>query len=76
MLKETKRITMEGKCVVEGKEIAGFRAIFDTENPDDMSFHPWQIDKAACKEHRKEVRADRDAFEDYAYEVQAIFLNV
>lgn len=70
MLTNTKKITIEAKCVVGGAEIAGFRAVFDSEKPESISFHPWQIDKEACKEHRKTVRADQAEFEDYAYQIQ------
>lgn len=70
MLTNTKKITIEAKCVVDGAEIAGFRAVFDSENQKKMSFLPWQINAEACKEHRKIVRQDQAEFEDYAYAVQ------
>ena len=63
----TKKITIETKTIVDGKEIHGHRAIISEEN---ISFLPYQIDKDACKEHRKVVRADNAEFEDYAYELQ------
>lgn len=69
MLSENK-ILIENKCVVDGKEIAGFRAMFNTNDPENMSLLPYQIDKAACKEHRAIVRADQAEFEDYAYSIQ------
>lgn len=70
MLTNTKKFSVEAKCVVDGVEIAGFRAIFDSENPESLSFHPWQIKKEACKEHRKTLRADQAEFEDYVYQIQ------
>lgn len=69
MLKASKRITIESKCVVDGAEIAGFRALLDSETGE-ISFHPYQIDKAACKEHRVELRKDQAEFEDYCYSLQ------
>ena len=69
MLSENK-ILIENKCVVDGKEIAGFRAMFNTNDPENMSLLPYQIDKAACKEYRSIVRADQAEFEDYAYSIQ------
>lgn len=71
MFTRTTKINIEGKCEVEGVAIKGFRAIIDIEDPEKkLSFHHWEIDKAACKEHRKTVREDQAAFEDYAYEIQ------
>lgn len=64
-----KKFTIEAKTVVDGVEIAGHRAIFSSDNKE-VTFLPWQIDKAACEAHRKEVREDRDAFEDYAYDMR------
>ena len=72
MLSENK-ILIESKCVVDGKEIAGFRAMFNTDAPEEMSLLPYQIDKPACKEHREIVRADQVDFEDYAYSIQDKF---
>ena len=47
MLQGTKKISIEEKCVVDGKEIMTFRAIFSNEN--DLSFLPHPVDKDACK---------------------------
>lgn len=63
----TKKITIEAKTIVEGKEIHGHRAIL---SDDGVSMLPFQIDKAACKEQRAIVRADQAEFEDYAYDMQ------
>ena len=69
----TNKILIESKCVVDGKEIAGFRAMFNTDAPEEMSLLPYQIDKAACKEYRDVVRSDQAEFEDYAYAIQDKF---
>lgn len=66
----SKKITLEAKTVVNGTEIMGWRAIFTPGSTEDVSFLPYQIDKAACKENRVIVRADQAEFEDYAYELQ------
>lgn len=66
-LTKTTKLIIEGKTKVNDVEIAGYRAVIDVENPDGMTFHPWQIDKDACKEYRDIVRADQAEFEDYAY---------
>lgn len=68
MLKKTIKTTIEGKCVVDEKEIATFRATINSESPaDGVIFGSTYLDKAACKEHRAIVRADEAEFEDYAY---------
>lgn len=70
MLQTSSKILIENKCVVDGKEIAGFRATFESNDAENLTLLPYQIDKAACKEHRAVVRADQAEFEDYAYSVQ------
>ena len=71
MLKRTMKIQIEGKCEVDGADIKGFAATIDIDDPEKkLHFHQWEIDKEACKEHRKIVREDQAAFEDFAYEVQ------
>lgn len=72
MLNKSNKILIENKSVVDGKEIAGFRAVFNSDDPETMSLLPYQIDKAACKEHRTIVRADQAEFEDYAYKIQEL----
>lgn len=62
-----KKITVETKTVVDGKEIYGHRAII---NKGEVTLLPYQIDKAMCKEHRKAIREDANEFEDYAYDLQ------
>lgn len=64
-----KKITLEAKSIVDGKEIMGFRAIFEPEKESEVSLLPYQIDKAACKEHRNVIREDQREFEDYAFEM-------
>lgn len=68
MLSGVKKITIEEKSVINGAEIAGFRAVFSDAK--DITFLPYQINKEACKENRKELREDQAAFEDYAYNLQ------
>ena len=75
MLTNAKRITVEAKCAVDDKEIKGFRAVI-VSGSEDVSFHHWDIDKAAVKEYRQTVRADQAEFEDYAYKLQETFAAV
>ena len=70
MLSQKKKITVESKSIVDDKEIAIFRAIFDEGNADSITFFPTQIDKSACRKNREIVRADQADFEDFAYMLQ------
>lgn len=71
MLEKVTKINIEGKCKVNDKDVKGFRAVVDLDSPDKkLSFHHWDIDKEAIKEHRKTVRNDQAEFEDYAYDLQ------
>lgn len=63
----TKKVTLEAKSVVDNKEIMGFRAIFEPETKGEVTLLHYQIDKAACKEHRNVIREDQSNFEDYAF---------
>lgn len=72
MLNTANKILIENKCVVDGKEIAGFRAVFNSDKPEELTLLPYQIDKAACKENRSVLRADQADFEDYAYKIQEL----
>ena len=64
------KITIEAKSTAGEVELMGFRAIIDVNDPENMTLHDWPINKDACKEYRANVRADKAAFEDYAYEIQ------
>lgn len=70
MLTMKKKITLDGFSTVGEVKVMGFRAEIDSDNPENMTFSSWPIDKAAYKEHRVEVRADEAAFEDEAYLIQ------
>lgn len=69
MITDSKKITIEGRSTVDGVEVSIFRAVFDSDGSE-VSFFETQIDKEACKNHRKTVRDDRAKFEDYAYKLQ------
>lgn len=62
-----KRIIIEAKTTVDGKDIYGHRAIIANG---EVTTLPYQIDKALCKEHRKTIREDANEFEDYVYDLQ------
>lgn len=70
MLTKSKKITIEGRSVIDGVQVAGFVASIDSTDPSQMTLSSYQIDKVAYKANRVTARADEAAFEDYAYEVQ------
>ena len=74
MLTTTRKITIEGKSVIDGVAVAGFNAVIDSTNPEQMTLSSYQINKAAYKANRVAARADEAEFEDYAYEVQDAML--
>ena len=70
MLKISQKITIEGKSVIDGTIVSNFLASINSDDPSMMTLSSIQVDRAAYKEHRVEVRADEAEFEDYAYSVQ------
>lgn len=74
MLTKSKKITIEGRSVIDGVQVAGFVASIDSTNPYQMTLSSYQIDKAAYKANRVAARADEAEFEDYAYEIQDAML--
>lgn len=70
MLKKSEKITIEGKSILDGVELAGFVASIDSNDPTQMNISSWQINKAAYKANRSVARADEAEFEDYAYDIQ------
>lgn len=71
MLKKSKKIVLDGRSVIDDVEIVGFRASIDTENPGKhVNVQTWDIKKDAVRENIKQIREDRDAFEDAVYALQ------
>ena len=64
-----RRITITAKTVIDDVAIANHGALLNLET-NDLSFYGGQLDKDACKEHRDILRADKAAFEDFAYHIQ------
>ena len=69
------RLTIVAETVVDDVKIASFGAILNREDMS-MSMSARNIDEHACKTFRDVVRADRAAFEDFAYEVQEAVSNI
>lgn len=70
MLKTTKKITINGKSIIDNIEVCGYQAQIDESYPTNMSLSDWQINKELYKANRVECRADLAEFEDYAYTIQ------
>lgn len=70
MLKTKQSITIDAESIINGVKIATFRAVINSENPNDMNHTTLIHDKLLYKENRVAVRADSAEFEDYAYSVQ------
>lgn len=70
MLELKKKITINGKSIIDGVEVCGYQAQIDSSNPADIVLTDWQVDKEMYKANRAVCRADQAEFEDYAYTVQ------
>ena len=71
MLNTIKRnITLMGPSQISGKGAAGYTATINSDEPEEMSFSWYQIDKSLYKANREQCRKDQAEFEDYAYTVQ------
>lgn len=69
-LVKKEKVTITGKSIIDGKEVCGYQAQIDSENPADIALTDWQVDKEMYKANRSACRADQAEFEDYAYTVQ------
>lgn len=65
-----KNITLSAFSQIDGKNVAGYSASINSENPEDMNLSDWIVEKATYKANRKECRADQAEFEDMAYQIQ------
>ena len=74
MLVTAKKVTIEGKSIIDGVHVANFVAAINSANPEEMTLSTVRVNKAAYKEHRINVRLDEAEFEDYAYSVQDAML--
>ena len=70
-----KNITLKATCTIDGQEVAGYSAIINSENPEDMNLSDWPISKALYKANRVQCRKDQAEFEDAAYALQDQMIN-
>lgn len=69
-----KEITLTGESKIDGVVAEVYRAVINSENPDDMTLTAVQRDKALYKANRTTCRADNAEFEDMAYTLQDTLL--
>lgn len=70
-----KNITLTATCKIDGKDVAGYSATINSENPEDMNLSDWPISKALYKANRVQCRKDQAEFEDAAYALQDQMIN-
>lgn len=65
-----KEITLTGESRIDNVTAEVYRAVINSDNPEDMTLTAVQRDKALYKANRTQCRADNAAFEELAYTVQ------
>lgn len=65
-----KEITLTGESKIDGVVAEVYRAVINSESPEDMTLTSVQRDKALYKANRKACRADNAEFEEMAYDLQ------
>ena len=70
MLSLQREITFTGRSVIDGVEVVGFSAKIKSDDPSNITFSSWQMNKELYKENREQCRADEAEFEDKVYEAQ------
>lgn len=65
-----KEITLTGESRIDDVVAEVYRAVINSENPDDMTLTAVQRDKALYKANRRQCRADNEEFEEMAYDLQ------
>lgn len=70
-----KEITLTGESKIDGVTAEVYRAVIDSNKPEDMTLTAVQRDKALYKANRTTCRADNAEFEDIAYTLQDALLT-
>lgn len=70
MLTLTKKTTLSGASMIDGKQAQAYAAVIDSANPSNMTISRIDTDKALSKANRSQCRMDCAAFEDEAYALQ------
>ena len=75
MLNFQKEITYTGRSVIDGVEVVGFSAKIKSDDPTNITFSSWQMNKELYKTNREQCRKDEADFEDKVYEAQDELIN-
>ena len=75
MLSLQREITFTGRSVIGGVEVVGFNAKIKSDDPTNITFSSWQMNKELYKANREQCRKDEAEFEDKVYEAQDELIN-
>lgn len=75
MLNFQKEITYTGRSIIDGVEVVGFSAKIKSDDPSNITFSSWQMNKELYKRNRERCRKDEAEFEDKVYEAQDELIN-
>lgn len=70
MLSLQREITFTGRSIIDGVEVVGFSAKIKSDDPSNITFSSWQMNKELYKANREQCRKDEAEFEDKVYEAQ------
>jgi vacuolar-type H+-ATPase subunit H len=75
MLNIQKKVILTGKTMIDEKQVLGYQANIDSDNPINMTINRWATNKNLYKENRELCRKEEAEFEDAAYALQDEMLN-
>jgi hypothetical protein len=70
MLNIQKKVILTGKTMIDEKQVVGYQATIDSENPDNMTLNRRNTNKELYKANRELCRKEEAEFEDAAYALQ------
>ncbi len=68
--KFVKTITVNSASCIKGKDVAGFSATINSDEPINMNVSSWVNDSQAYKENISECRGDEEAFRKHVQGLQ------
>lgn len=75
MLNLQREIAYTGRSIIDGVEVVGFSAKIKSDDPSNITFSSWQMNKELYKANREQCRKDEAEFEDKVYEAQDELIN-
>lgn len=70
MLNLQREIAYTGRSIIDGVEVVGFNAKIKSDDPTNVTFTSFKIDKELYKANREQCRKDEAEFEDAVYLAQ------